>query len=107
MSGLEVIRRIHHSPTQTQVVVLSMHARRGVCPGGSKICAKGYVLKGFRCEGAGAGNSPGKTWTTLSKPVAGSILYRSPPSDDTKPEAGPLETLTNREREVLPLVASA
>jgi DNA-binding NarL/FixJ family response regulator len=46
MSGLEVIRRLHRNPTQTQIVVLSMHARGAYVQEALKYGVKGYVLKG-------------------------------------------------------------
>jgi DNA-binding NarL/FixJ family response regulator len=105
MSGLEVIRRMHDGPTQTQVVVLSMHARGAYVQEALKYGTKGYVLKG----------SDSKELVQAIRLAKLGQHYLSPSLAQSSIEAqfqmtqsqrlDPLETLTNREREILPLAA--
>jgi DNA-binding NarL/FixJ family response regulator len=106
MSGLEVIRRMHQDSSQTQVVVLSMHSRGAYVQEALKNGAKGYVLKGSDAK-------------ELVQAIRLAILgqrYLSPSLAQSSIDAqlqmtqsqglDPLKTLTNREREILPLAAS-
>ena len=106
MNGLEVIRRMHHGSTHTQVVVLSMHARGAYVQEALKYGTKGYVLKG----------SDSKELVQAIRLAKLGHHYLSPSLARSSIEAqfqltqtqrlDPLETLTNREREILPLAAS-
>jgi len=106
MSGLEVIRRLHYGSYQTQVVVLSMHARGAYVQEALKYGAKGYVLKG----------SDAKELVQAIRQAMLGQHYLSPSLAKSSVEAqfqmtqsqrlDPLKTLTNREREILPLAAS-
>jgi two-component system, NarL family, response regulator NreC len=106
MSGLEVIRRLHYNFTQTHVVVLSMHARGAYVQEALKFGAKGYVLKG----------SDAKELVQAIRLAKLGQRYLSPSLAQSSVEAqfrltqskrlDPLDTLTNREREILPLAAS-
>ncbi|OGO36581.1 MAG: hypothetical protein A2W35_02225 [Chloroflexi bacterium RBG_16_57_11] len=106
MSGLEVIRRLHYGSYQTQVVVLSMHARGAYVQEALKYGAKGYVLKG----------SDAKELVQAIRQAMLGQHYLSPSLAKSSVEAqfqmtqsqrlDPLKTLTNREREIMPLAAS-
>jgi DNA-binding NarL/FixJ family response regulator len=105
LSGLEVIRRLYHSHCQTQIVVLSMHANGAYIYEALKYGAKGYVLKG----------SDAKELTQAIRQVMRGEKYLSPQLSEVAAEAqsrmkqshglDPYKTLTNREREILPLAA--
>jgi len=103
--GLEVVRQIHHFAPHIRIVILSMHAKEGYVAEAFNNGASGYVLKGSEAS-------------TLAEAVRLSmrgIRYLSPPlSEDalmdyiarTKDQNLDLfETLTNRERQILHLVA--
>jgi DNA-binding NarL/FixJ family response regulator len=105
MSGLEVIRRLYHSNCHTRVVVLSMYAKGAYIQEALKFGAKGYVLKG----------SDAKELVHAIRLVMGGMTYLSPAVAELAKEAqsqlrhshglDPYKTLTNREREILPLAA--
>jgi two-component system, NarL family, response regulator NreC len=105
LSGLEVIRRLHRSQCQTQIVVLSMHANGAYIYEAMRYGAKGYVLKG----------SDARELTLAIRQVMRGERYLSPQLAQVAAEAqarmkgsqglDPYKTLTNREREILPLAA--
>jgi two-component system response regulator NreC len=105
MSGLEVIRRLYQSNCQTRIIVLSMYAKGAYIQEALKYGVKGYVLKG----------SDAKELAQAIRLVMGGVTYLSPPVAQLAKEAqsqlkqshglDPYKTLTNREREILPLAA--
>jgi len=105
LSGLEVIRRLYHSQSQTQIVVLSMHAKGAYIYQAMKYGAKAYLLKG----------SDAKDLVQAIRQVMRGEKYLSPALAQLAAEAqaqmrqshglDPYKTLTNREREILPLAA--
>jgi two-component system response regulator NreC len=106
MSGLEVIRRMHRSTTQTQVVVLSMHARGAYVQEALKYGAKGYILKGSDARELVLAIRQAKLGQRYLSPslVKSSIEAHFQMTQSQRLD--PIETLTNREREILPLAAS-
>ncbi len=105
MSGLEVIRQLYHSSCQTRIVVLSMYAKGAYIQEAVKYGVKGYVLKG----------SDAKELVQAIRLAMGGGTYLSPAVSELAKEAqtqlrqshglDPYKTLTNREREILPLAA--
>jgi DNA-binding NarL/FixJ family response regulator len=105
LSGLEVIRRLYSSQSRTQIVVLSMYANGTYIYEAMKYGAKGYVLKG----------SDARELTQAIRQVMRGERYLSPQLAQVAAEAhsrmkgsqglDPYKTLTNREREILPLAA--
>ena len=105
LSGLEVIRRLYLSHSPTRTVVLSMHAKGAYIHEALKYGAKGYVLKG----------SDAKELVQAIRQVMCGEKYLSPLLSQLATEAqsqmkqshglDPYKTLTNREREILPLAA--
>ena len=105
MNGMEVIRQVARNFPQTRVIVLSMHADRAYVAQALKNGATGYVLKD-----AGAA----ELIRAVHEVTAGRS-YLSPPlsvrdindylANAATSSLDPYETLTNRERQVLQLVA--
>lgn len=106
ISGLEVIRRLYHSHSVTKIVVLSMYSKGAYIQEALKYGAKGYVLKG----------SDAKELVQAIRQAVHGERYLSPSLAKLANEAefqiaqtqslDAYETLTNREREILPLAAS-
>jgi two-component system, NarL family, response regulator NreC len=105
LGGLEATRQIKKASSKTQVIILSMHANEGYVSEALKNGAMAYVLK----------DSPSGELVRAIKEVAAGRRYLSPPLSDKsieeylqKTESSTLDTyeiLTNREREVLQMVA--
>lgn len=105
VTGLDVLRQVKRLSPGTRVVILSMHRNEAYLSEALKAGALAYVLKGSTAEAlvqaiheAAAGRrylSP-----PLSDEAVGTYLQRA----DAQP-FDPYQTLTNREREVLRLVA--
>jgi two-component system response regulator NreC len=105
LSGLEVTRQVGRLSPQTRVVVLSMHASQAYVLEALRNGAAGYVLK----------ESSTEDLVRALREVTAGRRYLSAPLSERAIEAyvqmsqeatlDPYETLTNREREVLHLVA--
>ncbi len=106
LGGVEVTRQARRLSPQTRVVILSMHANEAYVLDALSAGAVGYVLKR-------------STASDLVQAIRAAIegrRYLSPPLADrlldtylqtAKPESlDPYNTLTNRERQVLPLAAA-
>ncbi|MCI0657699.1 MAG: response regulator transcription factor [Acidobacteria bacterium] len=103
LSGLEVARRTAGVSPRTRVIILSMHNDPSFVTQALRAGATGYLLKGASVEElplAIQAVMRGETYLTpkVSRPVVDGFLR------DT-PEAHPLSALTNRQREILQLVA--
>jgi len=104
MSGLEVARRAAEESPRTRVIVLSMHEDATYVRQALRVGVAGYLLKG-----AAVAELPlaigavmrGETYLTprISQTVVEGFLREG------SGEAGPLEALTNRQREILQLIA--
>lgn len=102
LNGLEVTRQIH---TSTHVLILSMHDNEGYVLEALRNGAFGYLLK----------DSPASELVRAIRAVAEGQRYLGPPFSELaiqsyiqKAKSGPLDpydTLTNRERLILQLVA--
>jgi two-component system, NarL family, response regulator NreC len=105
LNGLEVTRQVAKSAPQTRVIVLSMHSNDAYVVEALKNGAAGYVLK----------DSQASDLVQAVKEVTAGRRYLSPPLSERELELyrkkiedapeDPYETLTNREREVLQMVA--
>jgi two-component system response regulator NreC len=105
INGVEIARQVRHSNPHTRIVILSMHAKEA------------YVLEAFN-SGASAYVLKGSDSRELIEAIHQTMLggrYLSPPLSEQSLEAyiqltrgqefDPYETLTNRERQILPLAA--
>ena len=105
LKGLEVTRQVHLHHPHTHVVILSMHAKEAYVLEALKNGASGYVLKG----------SEAQELITAIRLATQGMRYLSPPLTENAIEAylqrsqdqnfDPYETLTDRERQILQLVA--
>jgi len=107
MNGIQATRRLLRDNRETRVVVLSMHEEESYVFQALKAGATGYVLKGSSFgELAEAVRSARKGTPRFSPPISriimDSYLDESP---DRKMERSRSGMLTNREREVLRLIA--
>lgn len=105
LNGLDVVRQVRTRSPRTQVIVLSMHANEAYVMEALRNGAAGYILKG-----AGAD----ELIEAVTTVVDGRRYLGSPLSDRaveaymekaTDAALDDYDTLTNREREVLQLVA--
>lgn len=105
LSGLEVTRRVKAADVSTIIIVLSMHTDEGYIRTALKEGARGYVLKE---------SSAANLVKAINECMQGRIYLGPPLSEDSleqyelRIETGnldPYQTLTDREREVLQLVA--
>jgi DNA-binding NarL/FixJ family response regulator len=105
LHGLEVIRQIRRRAPAARTLVLSMHAHEQYVLGALRNGADGYLLKGSNSEEliaairkiAGGGRYVS---ADVSNHLVSAFLDHGP-----APVAGLYETLTDREREVLNLMA--
>lgn len=105
LKGLEATRQIRGHNPRTHVVILSMHAKEAYVLEALKNGASGYVLKG----------SEAQELITAIRLATQGMRYLSPPLTENAIEAylqksqeqnlDPYETLTDRERQILHLVA--
>jgi DNA-binding NarL/FixJ family response regulator len=105
LNGLEVTRQVSQRSPRTQIVILSMHATEAYVLEAMRNGAAGYVLK----------DSSAADLVRAVHAVTAGRRYLSPPLSEYAIEAylqkaqgsdlDPYDTLTNREREVLHLVA--
>jgi DNA-binding NarL/FixJ family response regulator len=104
MNGLEVARRASEASPRTRVIILSMHAEDTYVRQALRAGVAGYMLKG-----AAVSELPlalqsvmrGETYLTprVSQTVVEGMLHDGPAASD------PLEGLTERQREILQLIA--
>lgn len=103
MNGLEVIHRVSKRHPTVRILVLSMHREPEYVTRALREGATGYLVKGaFEEELAVAVRAVARGDTYLSPAIAGPAL--SAPGGP-KSDSDPFEALTDRQREVLQLIA--
>lgn len=105
LSGLEVIRRLHLSHSPTRVIVLSMHDKGAYIHEALKYGAKGYVLKGSDAQELVQAIRLAMSGGTYLSPALSKIASEARSQMKQSHGLDPYKTLTNREREILPLAA--
>jgi DNA-binding NarL/FixJ family response regulator len=104
--GLEVVRRLRSRHIQTRVVVLSMHARGAYIQEAMKQGVKGYVLKGSDAKELVQAIRQAMLGKSYLSPALAQLAIETQLQITQNQNLDPYETLTNREREILPLAAS-
>jgi DNA-binding NarL/FixJ family response regulator len=104
LSGIEVAKRAAQECPKTKVIMLSMHADATHVRQALRAGAAGYLLKGAAVAElplALQSVAKGETYLTpkISQHVVDGFLR------ETDEDAGPLEGLTTRQREILQLIA--
>jgi len=104
MNGLEVAKRAAEASPRTRVVILSMHAETTYVRQALRAGVAGYLLKGAAVAELPLALSSvmrGETYLTprVSQAVVKDLLSDEPAGP------GPLEGLTQRQREILQLIA--
>ena len=106
MDGIEATRQIRERLPDTEVVILSMHAKKAYIDQVLKAGAKGYVLKDSDEENLIAAiNTVHNGGYYLDSPIADQVLsdyFRDKSKRDLKKQSDPL---SEREKEVLRLLA--
>lgn len=106
MDGIEATRQIRDRFPDTEVVILSMHAKKAYIDQVLKAGAKGYVLKDSNEENLlSAINTVHNGGYYLDSPIADQVLsdyFRDKSKRELKKQSDPL---SEREREVLRLLA--
>ncbi|GAB4429150.1 MAG: response regulator transcription factor [Anaerolineae bacterium] len=99
IGGIEATRRIRHSYPAIRVIALSSYLEDGLVQQIAAAGAVGYLLKDVsRAELARAITNACRGHAVFSEEVAGILIREAAPS--------PLDDLTDREREVLALLAT-
>ena len=104
LNGLDVLRRVERGHAGTEVVVLSMHSADSYVVRALHSGASAYVLKGAPTDeliDAVHAVRRGEVYLSSSLPEA----LRSASVEDVSDAGGRYEMLTDREREVLQLIA--
>jgi two-component system response regulator NreC len=105
LTGIEVTQRVKHQWPATKVIVLSMQNNEAYVVSALKNGASGYILKDTAPEElVDAIRTVVKGERYLSKPLSERIINAYVSKMD-QAEVDPYDTLTNREKEVLHLVA--
>jgi DNA-binding NarL/FixJ family response regulator len=104
LNGLEALARIHREHPEVRVIILSMNAAEEYVLQALRAGASGYLLKNVsptELAMAVKAVAGGETYlsTSVSRHVIDAYLKR------TGSQAGPLESLTSRQREILQLIA--
>lgn len=112
MNGLEATNRIHHEFPQVRVIILSMHQNEEYVLQALRAGASGYLLKDAGlAELDIALHAVARGETYLSPPVSRHVIsdyVRRVGIDDVQDDTAvqsPLDRLTDRQREILQLIA--
>jgi two-component system, NarL family, response regulator NreC len=105
-NGLDTAREIRQRFANTQVLMLTVHDRQDYLFQALRAGAAGYILKGADTQDLLAGvravcRGEVYLYPSLTKRLLGDLLRRA----ESGEEQGPLDTLSEREREVLRLIA--
>lgn len=106
LHGLEIIRQISRRSLPTRILVLSMHAREEYVLGAISSGAAGYLVKGCDAqELVAAIRTVAAGGRHLSSDIADDCLGEGVDAGASSPACDAYDTLTQREREVLHLMA--
>ena len=106
LNGIDTIRRIRKSVPNTKVIILTMHTREQYIRQALREGASGYLLKESTHEElVNAIKTVHKGDVALSPSISKFVFNEYVKQNDPKHEADSLELLTDRERQVLRLVA--
>lgn len=108
LNGIEVTRRMQKSHPNTKVLVLSMHADRRFIAGAVSAGASGYLLKETASEELLRAIETISGGQIYLSPAVASVMvaeFRGKAEPGTAAPTSNLNTLTQREREVLQLLA--
>jgi DNA-binding NarL/FixJ family response regulator len=105
MSGVEVTRRLTERNPASRVLVVSVSAQEDDVTEAILSGASGYVLKDSPVEEVVAGIQAAAAGESLISPRIASMLLRRIRTEPAESEAPPTTTLSERELEVLQLVA--
>jgi len=104
LNGLEVAQRVRRASATTRVVVLSMHANEGYVAQALKAGVSGYLLKdAATAELALALAAVSRGDTYLSPAISRQVVERF--LQGGEPATSPLAVLSDRQREILQLIA--
>ena len=106
LNGIDAIRRIRKSVPKTKVIILTMHSREQYIRQALQEGASGYLLKeSTQEELVNAIKTVHKGDVALSPSISKFVFSEYVRQSDPKQEVDSLELLTDREREVLRLIA--
>ena len=106
MSGSEAVRRASARFPETRVLVVSMHADEAYVRDALAAGATGYLLKGAdKAELEHALHQIARGQTYLSPAISAAVVAALVKANDSNLAGSPLDLLTDRQREVLRLVA--
>jgi two-component system response regulator NreC len=106
LNGIDVVKQIRKSIPETKVVILTMHTREQYIRQALREGASGYLLKeSTQEELANAIRTVHKGGVALSPSISRFVLNEYVRQADPKKEVDSLELLTDRERQVLRLIA--
>jgi two-component system, NarL family, response regulator NreC len=105
LNGLEVTRRVSQRSPQTRVVILSMHANEAYVLEALRAGAAAYVLKESTSEELVRAVRAAVAGQRYLGPPLSELAIRAYVEKAKEAALDPYETLTDREREVLQLVA--
>jgi DNA-binding NarL/FixJ family response regulator len=100
MNGIEATRQVRALCPSVQVVILSMHSTQEHIAQALQAGALGYVLK----EAASADVLSAVRAAHAGRPYLSEKIAKAWPRDQARQVASPLESLSEREREVLQLI---
>ncbi len=106
LNGIDAVRQIRKSVPNTKVIILTMHTREQYIRQVLREGASGYLLKeSTQDELVNAIKAVHKGEVALSPSVSKFIFNEYVKQNDPKQEVDSLETLTDRERQVLRLIS--
>ncbi|KKN13234.1 hypothetical protein LCGC14_1008390 [marine sediment metagenome] len=106
LNGIDVVKQIRKSIPETKVLILTMHTREQYIRQALREGASGYLLKeSTQEELANAIRTVHKGGVALSPSISRFVLNEYVRQADPKKEVDSLELLTDRERQVLRLIA--
>ncbi len=106
LNGVDATRQIRKDYPQTQVLILSMHSGEEYVRPAIRAGASGYLLKGSGLSDlVAAVQAVARGDAFFSPAIAKIVLFESRRGERSGRDLAPGDALTNREREILQLVA--